>query len=89
MTTPIGVVPLQVFGERNIKVLLKKSHTNSIKIDLRNVILLEIQYTMDLFCNSKLVEMIYKSKKNMRLQSNRGKMLITHKEQVDGYKPHV
>ena len=44
---------------------------------------------MDLLCNPKLVGKIYKANKNIRLQSNGGKMLITHKAQVDSYKPHV
>ena len=57
----------QASGERNIKLLLKKSHTKSIKLDIRNIILLNIQSTMDLLYNIKLVENIYKAKKKMRL----------------------
>ena len=66
--------------------MFKNSHDNSINIDLRNVILIDSQSTMDLFCNPNLVGNIYKAKKNMRLQSNGGKILITHKSQVAGYK---
>ena len=69
--------------------MFKKSHTKSIKIDLKNLILLDSQSTMDPFCNPKLVRKIYKSKKKMRLQSDGVTMLITHKTQIDGYKPHV
>ena len=79
----------QVFEYQNIKVRFKKSHTNSIKIDLRKVILLESQSTMDLLCNPKLIGKIYKAKKKIHLQSNRVKMIITHKAQVAGYMPHV
>ena len=89
MTTPTGVVLQQAFEERNRKLLFKKSHAKSIKIDLRNIILLDVQSNMDLLFNPKLVGNIYKAKKNMYLQSNGGKMIITNKAQVAGYKPHV
>ena len=69
--------------------MLKKSHTNSIKIGTRNVIPIDSQSTIDLFYNHKLVENIYNYKKNMRLQSNGGKMLITHNARAVGYKPLV
>ena len=71
------------------KQLFKKSHANSIKLDPRNVILLERQSTMELFCNSNLVGKVYKAKKKMCLHSNGGKVLITHRAQIAGYKPHV
>ena len=89
VTIPTGVVLQQAFEERNRKVLFKKSHFNSIKIDLRNVILLDSQYSMDLFCNTKLVRNIYKTNKNILLQSNGGTMIITHKSKVANYNPHV
>ena len=44
---------------------------------------------MDQWCNPKLVGNIYEAKKNMRLKINGGKILITNKAQVSGYKPHV
>ena len=69
--------------------MFKNSHVNFINIDIRNVILLDSQSTIDLIFNTKLVGNIYKAKKNMRLQSNRGKIIITHMAQVDGYKPNV
>ena len=44
---------------------------------------------MDIFCNPKLVGNIYESKKKLRLQSNGGKILITHKAQVAGYNTNL
>ena len=79
VNTPTGVVLQQEFEERNIKVLFRKSHAKSIKLDLKNVILLNSQYSMELLCNTKLVGNIYKAKINICLQSNVGKMIITHK----------
>ena len=89
MTNPTGVMLNQAFEERNRKLLFKKSHTKSINIDLRKFFLLYSQSTMYLFFNTKLVGNIYNAKKNMRLQSNGGEMLITHKAYVASYKPHV
>ena len=63
VTTPTGVVLQQAFEERNRKVLFKKSHVKSINIELSNVILLDIQSTMDLFCNPNMVGNIYKAEK--------------------------
>jgi hypothetical protein len=44
---------------------LFKQTGSSIKLDLKEVILLDSQYTMDLFCNAALVSKISKSKSSM------------------------
>ena len=67
------------FEGQNIKLLFKKSHANSIKLFLRNDILLDRTSTMDLLCNTKLVGRFNKANKKMHRQINGGKMLITHK----------
>ena len=67
------------------KVLLKKKYSGSIDLNLRKVILLDRQSTMDLLFNEDMVESIYKSKKKMRLRRNGGKMVIYHKSVVAGY----
>ena len=52
------------------KVQFERKHTESSYINLRKVILLEIQSTMDLLYNEEIKEMFYKTKKKMRLCSN-------------------
>ena len=69
--------------------MFKNIHAKSINLDLRIVILLYIQSNMDILCNPKFFGKIYKAKKKMRLHSNGGKILISHKAQVAVYKPHV
>ena len=59
------------------------------KLDLREIILLDSQSTMDLFCNQALVTEIYKSSSSMRLKSNGGTMVVTHKEKMAGYHKNI
>jgi hypothetical protein len=61
----------------------------SIKLDLKEVILLDSQSTMDLFCNAALVSKISKSRSNMRLKSNDGTMVVTRKATMEGYNKNV
>jgi serine protease inhibitor ecotin len=55
--------------------LFKQNHGSKIKLDLREVILLDIQSTMDLFCNSATVGKNNKSASSMILKSNGGTMV--------------
>jgi hypothetical protein len=73
------------FEKRNAEVLFKQNHEKQIKLDLKEVILLDSQSTMDLFCNPKLVEKVTKTRKKMRLQSNGGSMIVCHKAKMAGY----
>jgi hypothetical protein len=59
---------------------LFKQTGSSIKLDLWEVILLDSQSTMDLFCNAALVSKTRKSNSSMRLKSNGGTMVVTRKE---------
>jgi hypothetical protein len=70
----------QVFEERNAKVLFKQSHSKKIEHDLKNVMLLDSQSTVDLFCNPNLVDETFKSDK---------KMMVSHKATVKGCKNDV
>jgi hypothetical protein len=65
--------------------LFKQNHGSKIKLDLREVILLYIQSTMDLFFNSAMVGKTIKSASSMRLKSNDGTMVVTRKAYMVGY----
>jgi hypothetical protein len=66
-----------------------KQAGSSVKIYLREVILLDSQYTMDLFCNAALVSKTCKSTTRMRLKSNGGTMVVTRKATMPGYNKDV
>jgi hypothetical protein len=68
---------------------LFKQAGSSIKLDLKEVILLNRQSTMDLFCNAALVSKISKSRSNIRLKSNGGTMVVTRKATMEGYNKTV
>jgi hypothetical protein len=68
---------------------LFKQTVSSIKLDLKEVILLDSQSTMDLFCNETLVSKISKSKSSMRLKNNGGAMVATRKAMMKGYNKTV
>jgi hypothetical protein len=63
---------------------LFKQAGSSVKIDLQEVILLDSQSTMDLFCNAALVSKTRKSTTIMRLKSNGGTMVVTRKATMPG-----
>jgi hypothetical protein len=78
----------QSFEKRNADVLCKLGGSKD-KIDLQNVILLDSQSTMDLFCYPHLVKEVMKTTKVMNLQSNGGTMQIRHKASITGYHHQV
>ena len=55
------------------------------KLDLRNVILLDNQSTLDLICNKKLATKIEKSNHTMTVQGNGGNLDITHISKLKEY----
>jgi hypothetical protein len=75
--------------EPRIANLFKQAHGSNMKLELREVILLDSQSTMDLFCNKTLVETTSKSKSSMRLKSNGGTMVVTQKAKLPGYNKKV
>jgi hypothetical protein len=54
--------------------LFKQTHGTKIKLNLRRVILLDSQSTMDLICNPALMKKNFKSSHSMQLKSNGGTM---------------
>jgi hypothetical protein len=60
-----------------------------VKIDLREIILLDSQSTMNLFCNAALVSKTCKSNTSMRLKINGGTMVVTWKATMPGYNTYV
>jgi hypothetical protein len=75
-------------SEPRISKLFKQAGS-SIKIDLKEVILLDSQSTMDIFFNAALVSKILKSRSSMRLKSNGGTMIVTRKALMEGYNKTV
>ena len=75
--------------EPRIAKLFKQSHPGKVGLDLRNVILLDSQSTMDLFCNRSMVQKTFKSSHVMRLHSNGGEMNISKKATMAGYHQDV
>jgi hypothetical protein len=71
------------FEPRIVK--LFKQAGSTIKIDLREVILLDSQSTMDLFCNAALVRKTSKSNSSMILKSNGGTMVVSRRATIPGY----
>jgi hypothetical protein len=61
-----------------------KQAGSKIKLDLREIIILDIQSTMDLFCNAALVSKTSKSKLSMRLKNNGRTMAVSCKETLPG-----
>jgi hypothetical protein len=68
---------------------LFKQAGSKIKLDLREIIILDIQSMMDLFCNAALVSKTSKSKSSMRLKSNGGTMAVSRKATLPGYNKSI
>jgi hypothetical protein len=69
--------------------LSQKGKARTKPLNMRNVVLLDNQSTMDLFCNERLVYDITKALKPMLLQSNGGTMPIRYKASIKGYHRRV
>jgi hypothetical protein len=68
---------------------MKQSGAKIGNLDLTQVILLDSQSTVDLFCNPKLVSNVRKADDTLLLKSNGGSMRITRVADVDGYSDPV
>jgi hypothetical protein len=68
---------------------LFKEASSLVKIDLREVIILDSQSTMDLFCNKAFSRKTCKSTTSMRLKINGGTMVVTQKATIPVYNKYV
>ena len=71
-------------GTRNEQMFLSKKikRASTAKLNLCNIILLDNESTMDLFCNKSIVNKITKSKSRLKVQSNGGSMYVTRDTRV-------
>jgi len=65
--------------------VLKQSHPSLHKINMKEMILLDSQSTIDVFYNKKLLGKIKRLKKPLRLQSNGGSMILKKVAAIDNY----
>jgi hypothetical protein len=72
--------------EPGIAKLFKKKHGSKIKLDLREIILLDIQSATDLFYNLAIAGKTIKSASSMILKRNGGTMVVTRKAYMTGNK---
>ena len=75
--------------EPQIATILNQLSSHESKLDLTQVILLDNQSTMDLFCKESLVSTMFESKTPMRLKSNGNTMKVNHKATINGYERPV
>ena len=69
--------------------MMKQSHKSLKGLNMREVILLDSQSTICVFCNKKLLATISKAKSPLRLRSNEGSMLLTKEARIDNYNQKV
>jgi hypothetical protein len=60
-------------------------HSTTSELNLGNVILLDNELTMDLFCNKRFLKNITKTSETVNVTSNDGKLLVKHKGVLPGY----
>jgi hypothetical protein len=82
---------MQVDNEFKLQItkMFKQMLRTKIKLDLRQVILLDSQSTMDLICNPALIKKTFRSDKSMCLKSNGRTMMVTHRAKMAGYHAHL
>jgi hypothetical protein len=88
MDATLQFVQVEKEFEPRIAKLFKQAGL-SVKIDLREIILLDSRSTMDLLCNAALVSKTCKSTTSMGLNSNGGAMAVTRKSTMPGYNKDV
>ena len=64
---------------------LANAQVNKPKVDLHDMVLLDNQSTMDIFCNSQFIKKIGDVNEEMRIHSNRGSLLTKKKALLHNY----
>jgi hypothetical protein len=86
--TQMEVKQMAIEFEQHIAKFIKQTHSTRITLDLKKVILLDSQSTMDLICDTALVESTFKSSHSMPLKSNGGTMEVNKQAIMSGYHMH-
>ena len=81
--------PKDTTDEHNILYNNRKKRSIQKKLDVRTVVLINNEYTMDLLCNPDLVEDIKKVNDTLRIHSNGGEMTVNNKSKIPGYNKRV
>ena len=84
-----GMKPKYNTAKQNLLYNYRKKRSIHKKLDLRTVVLLYNESTMDLFCNPDLVENIKDVKRPLRIHSNGGEMSVNNKSKIPGYNKRV
>jgi hypothetical protein len=87
--TQMKVKQTAIEFEPQIGTLFKPTHGTKIKLDLKKVIRLESQSTLDLICDPALVESTFKSSHSMRLKNNGGTVEVKKQVIMPGYHAHI
>jgi hypothetical protein len=87
--TQMKVKQMAIEFKPQIAKLFKQTHGTKIKLDLKKVILLDSQSTMDLICDPALVESTFKSSHNTRLKSNGRTIEVKKQAIMPGHHAHV
>jgi hypothetical protein len=77
---------LEMLKEHHPRIVLALKHRKFTELDLRNVLLLDIQSTFDLCCNKKIASKIIKAENALQMTSNGGGLKFTKKCKIPGYK---
>jgi hypothetical protein len=75
--------------EPQIAELFQQKHVPTLRLYLRQVVLLDSQSTIDLICNKALVTDVIKSNKSMHLTSDGGTMTVRQQAKIKGYEEKV
>jgi hypothetical protein len=77
---------MEMLQESHPKIALALKSSKSIRLDLRNVLLLDNQSTFDLCCNRKFVNLVRKAMHALNMTSNGGGLKIMEQCKIPGYK---